>query len=226
MDQDGSDPSRPRPSDSICSPYRKTMDDTQLLEDLRSRFNAAEKLKYLFFWGHRQTRDGVTAACLSQWYEVPFIVDERRYLTAEHFMMAEKAALFGDEATRAKILKAPNPGAAKALGRQVANFNDDVWVANRFSIVVRGNQAKFGQNPALAGFLRRAAPLILVEASPVDRIWGIGLGVAGVRLESGLRIKATGNEEDDGEPDESGKNRPLETAPSLPRRVGGTMAVA
>lgn len=151
------------------------MHDAQLLEDLRHRFNAGEDFKYVFFWGHQASKSGVTASCFSQWYSAPFVVDGQRYPTAEHFMMAEKAALFGDETTRAQVLEAPNPGAAKALGRQVRGFDETAWVERRFSIVVRANVAKFAQNPELGEFLRQTGSRILVEASPVDRIWGIGL---------------------------------------------------
>lgn len=151
------------------------MDDSQLLEALRSRFNAGEQLTFLFFWGHRPSKHGVTASCFSQWYDAPFVVDGQRYPTAEHFMMAEKASLFGDQATREKILLAPDPGKAKALGRQVRGFDDARWRQHRFSIVVRANQEKFSQNLELWRFLQRTGDQVLVEASPVDRIWGIGL---------------------------------------------------
>lgn len=90
-------------------------------------------------------------------------------------MMAEKAALFRDSEVREKILQAPNPSAVKALGRKIRNFDEAAWVANRFPIVVRGNTAKFEQNPNLGEFLRNTGASVLVEASPVDRIWGIGL---------------------------------------------------
>lgn len=149
--------------------------DMQFLEALRSRFNAGEKMKYVFFWGHQAGKTGVSASCFSQWYSAPFVVEGQRYPTAEHFMMAEKAALFGDLATRALVLQAPNPGAAKALGRQVRGFDDAVWLENRFAIVVRANEAKFAQSPELKQFLQQTGSRVLVEASPVDRIWGIGL---------------------------------------------------
>jgi ribA/ribD-fused uncharacterized protein len=73
------------------------------------------------------------------------------------------------------VLHAASPGAAKAFGREVRGFDETVWVENRFSIVVRANAAKFGQNPALNRFLRQTGSRVLVEASPVDRIWGIGI---------------------------------------------------
>lgn len=151
------------------------IDDTQFLQALRKRFNAGEKLKYVFFWGHQQAKSGITASCFSQWYGAPFVVDGHRYASAEHFMMAEKARLFGDHENHAKILQASNPGAAKALGRQVRGFDDATWLAQRFNIVVRANQAKFSQNKDLGDYLRQTGSRILVEASPVDRIWGIGM---------------------------------------------------
>jgi len=151
------------------------MSDAQFLEDLRARFNAGKKLKYVFFWGHQARKNGVTVACFSQWYSAAFIVDGERYPTAEHYMMAQKAALFGDLETRAQVLQAPNPGAAKALGRQVRGFDEATWVENRFSIVVRANKAKFSQNAELLQFLEQTGSRVLVEASPVDRIWGIGV---------------------------------------------------
>ena len=94
---------------------------------------------------------------------------------SSYFMMAEKAALFEDADARARILQASSPGAVKALGRGIRNFDESVWVANRFQIVVRANVAKFDQHPELGEFLRQTGSRVLVEASPVDRIWGIGL---------------------------------------------------
>jgi ribA/ribD-fused uncharacterized protein len=90
-------------------------------------------------------------------------------------MMAEKARLFGDEAARAQILKASSPNAAKQLGRQVKHFDEQVWAESRFQLVVAGNLAKFSQNHELGNYLLGTGDKVLVEASPVDRIWGIGL---------------------------------------------------
>jgi ribA/ribD-fused uncharacterized protein len=132
--------------------------------------------KYLFFWGHRPTADGlVSKSCFSQWFEAPFLIDGERYATAEHFMMAEKARLFGDSETRQRVLAARTPAEAKKLGRGVKNFDEAAWLAERFQIVVAANRAKFSQNPPMAEFLARTGEQVLVEASPVDAIWGIGL---------------------------------------------------
>jgi ribA/ribD-fused uncharacterized protein len=96
-------------------------------------------------------------------------------------MMAEKARLFGDGEAVQAILAAATPGEAKKLGRTVRDFDDTIWNAARFDLVVRGNVAKFGQDPALRDYLLGTRNRILVEASPRDRIWGIGLGAANER---------------------------------------------
>ncbi|NSC23847.1 NADAR family protein [Streptomyces albus subsp. chlorinus] len=134
------------------------------------------RVKYLFFWGHRPPRGGrVGPGCLSQWWPARFTVDGVEYASAEHFMMAAKARLFGDAETERRVLAAPGPGAAKALGRQVRGFDEETWERERFGIVVEANLAKFGQDARLAGFLRSTAGQVLVEASPLDHVWGIGL---------------------------------------------------
>lgn len=135
-----------------------------------------KSFNYLLFWGHRPGRDGsVTASCFSQWWQSDFMVDEIKYPTAEHWMMAQKAILFKDEKAWEKILMAESPAKAKKLGRGVLNFNQDTWNQKRFSMVCEGNYHKFKQNPELKEFLLNTKKSVLVEASPVDRIWGIGL---------------------------------------------------
>lgn len=140
------------------------------------RIEAGDRYKFVYFWGHRPRSDGVLGpTCLSQWYASPFETDGVGYATAEHFMMAEKARLFGDAATRERILRASSPGEAKKLGRQVRRFDEDRWLQERFDIVVAGNVAKFCQSPALRDYLVGTGDRVLVEASPVDAIWGTGL---------------------------------------------------
>ncbi len=154
------------------------------VEALRERVNTGQHVSYLCFWGHRPRADGaISAACFSQWYAAPFTVNGVRYATAEHWMMAEKARLFGDEVACVQILAKDDPGAAKAVGRTVRGFDDGVWNQHRFDIVVRGNLAKFGQHPPLRDFLLATGDQVLVEASPVDPIWGIGLAAADPRAQ-------------------------------------------
>ena len=146
------------------------------LNDLLSATFAPEPPTFLFFWGHQPRGDGgVSASCLSQWFEAGFEVDGVHYRTAEHFMMAEKARLFGDESARSRIVDAAQPGAAKRLGREVRGFDEATWTANRERIVHRGNLAKFSQHPKLRAFLLGTGNKVLVEAGPVDAVWGIGL---------------------------------------------------
>lgn len=133
-------------------------------------------MKYLFFWGHQPSRDGsITASCLSQWWPSPFTVDGRVFPTAEHYMMWSKAMLFGDDSVALRVLEAGHPNKAKTLGRQVRGFDEDRWVAARYDIVVAGSVAKFGQNDDLRAYLLGTGDRVLVEASPLDRVWGIGL---------------------------------------------------
>ncbi len=144
-----------------------------------------ERVRYLPFWGHQPRPDGrIGANCLSQWWPVRFTVDDVDFATAEHYMMWRKALLFDDYDIAEKVLAATHPGAAKKLGRSIRGFADDTWVEHRFGIVVSGNLAKFGQHAELRRFLLDTGDRVLVEASPVDRIWGVGLTADDPRIES------------------------------------------
>jgi hypothetical protein len=147
------------------------------LQSLQEAVRRGIPLEFLFFWGHtaKHEHGPLGKECLSQWFGAPFTLDGRRFPTAEHYMMFQKALLFGDQQTADKILAAPNPGAAKALGRAVRGFVQATWDEHRSRIVVAGNEAKFGQNPDLRAFLLGTKKKVLVEASPSDRVWGIGL---------------------------------------------------
>lgn len=148
------------------------------LPELRALAAAGRRVKYLFFWGHQPEPDGtIGPGCLSQWWPAPFVVDGFRYATAEHYMMIGKARLFGDDEIAERMLAAPHPGAVKALGRQVRGFDQATWDARCFDLVVAGSVAKFRQHPDLGRYLSRTGNRVLVEASPVDRVWGIGRSV-------------------------------------------------
>ena len=145
------------------------------VDELRERVRAGLRPKFVFFWGHTSRSNALGPECLSQWYPARFEVDGVHFPTAEHFMMWSKARLFADDATAHDILSAPSPGAAKSLGRKVHGFSQTRWDEQRPSIVVAGNVAKFGQTPALREYLLATRKRILVEASPTDTVWGIGL---------------------------------------------------
>ena len=144
--------------------------------EVAARIARGERVKFLFFWGHQPARDGsVGACCLSQWWPSPFIADGTTFATAEHYMMWAKARLFGDDTTAEKVLGAGHPQQAKRLGRQVRDFDETTWNARRYGIVIAANQAKFAQHADLRDFLLGSGQRVLVEASPLDHIWGIGM---------------------------------------------------
>jgi len=145
-------------------------------ENTIQRYNSGENLKFLFFWGHQPSKDGsIKSSCFSQWWESDFNVSDITYKTAEHYMMAEKARLFEDEKILKEILLSNNPHEAKMLGRKVANFDNELWEKFKYEFVKQGNYHKFSQNKKLKEYLLTTSNRVLVEASPVDRIWGIGL---------------------------------------------------
>jgi ribA/ribD-fused uncharacterized protein len=131
---------------------------------------------FLFFYGNRPSNAGSSGpGFLSQWWSAPFSVRGKHYPTAEHFMMVRKAELFEDEIMASRILADSSPAAAKTLGRAVRGYDEEIWAVNRYGIVLEGNLAKFGQSPVLQAYLAATAGRVLVEASPTDRVWGIGL---------------------------------------------------
>ena len=110
--------------------------------------------KYLFFWGHTPKQKGmVDKSCFSQWFPAAFEVAGTTYATAEHWMMAEKARLFGNDEIRRRIIATRHPNEAKKLGRQVTGFDPQVWDAQKYDLVKAGNYHKFSQHPPLQAYL-------------------------------------------------------------------------
>lgn len=134
-----------------------------------------QQFAFLPFWGPIPT-SGVKAGkgALCQWWPAPFTLSDGTYHTAEHYMMALKARLFGDHAMAQRILDSRDPSEAQYLGRKVTGYQDAVWEAARFDIVVAGNRHKFTQHPLLRDYLISTGEAILVSANPTDRIWSIG----------------------------------------------------
>lgn len=150
--------------------------DTQYLVALQKQVQQGQRFKYICFWGHTPKNNSIVdKSCLSQWFPAPFEVDGQLYKNTEQYMMAQKAKLFDDHEAFSNILLTGNPKKIKALGRLVKNYQDDTWLQHRFDIVVQANLAKFSQNEKLQQFLLTTKDKILVEASPLDKIWGIGL---------------------------------------------------
>ncbi|XP_063414875.1 uncharacterized protein LOC134696847 [Mytilus trossulus] len=131
------------------------------------RYDTANDREFEFFWKSHSP--------YSQWYLSDFTVDGITFNCTEQFMMYSKAKLFKDKETASEILAEHEPREHKRLGRQVKNFDQNTWDDNCMDIVIRGNKAKFEQNEDLMTTILKTFPKTLAEASPFDRIWGIGL---------------------------------------------------
>jgi len=123
-------------------------------------------VKYKFFWK--------SYSPFSNWYLCKFTYNGKEFSSAEQAMMYEKAMYFRDVETSEKILKEHDPKKVKSLGREVQNFNYDKWSDVKFNIVKDILKSKFEQNSSLKEYLLKHKGWELVEASPYDRIWGIG----------------------------------------------------
>ncbi len=124
-------------------------------------------MSFVFFWGSKHP--------FSNWYPARFVIRDVTYANSEQYMMAAKARIFQDLASEAAILSEPNPASVKALGRRVAGYDEARWLQCREKVMFDGCYAKFSQNPRLCEQLLATGDAELVEASPYDRIWGIGL---------------------------------------------------
>jgi len=124
--------------------------------------------KFTFFWGNESP--------FSNWHKSDFVYKDIKFCTSEQAMMWEKAMLFGDRETAEEILKTRNPKVQKQLGREVKNYVDEVWNAKREELVFNILVEKFLQNEKILSWLLKTGDTTIVEASPYDKIWGIGLG--------------------------------------------------
>jgi ribA/ribD-fused uncharacterized protein len=122
---------------------------------------------YHYFWETKHP--------FSQWHKCSFEVDGKIFTSAEQYMMYEKAILFGDIDSATKILNTNNVREQKELGRQVKGFDNELWGINAPTIVYKGNKEKFRQNKEFLNLLLSTKGQTIVEASPDDTIWGIGL---------------------------------------------------
>lgn len=138
-------------------------------KSLEEQWKQGESFRFYHFYGHKPPESGVDASCLSQWFLHQFIVDGIAYKSAEHWMMAEKARLFQDDASLAQILECETPREAKKLGRQVSNFDTKTWGERCFDIVVAGNRAKFQDLP-LREFLVSTAYAVEREADSATEL--------------------------------------------------------
>ena len=147
----------------------------------KKKFKIMAEEKYHFFWE--------SGSPFSQFHSSPFKGtseyggEEENFRCAEQWMMYNKALLFEDHKTAQEILQVTKPGQMKALGRQVSGFKNSKWDKHKLKIVKRGSKLKFSQNLHLKKALLNTTG-ILVEASPSDTIWGIGLSAKDPRAKS------------------------------------------
>jgi hypothetical protein len=113
---------------------------------------------------------------MSNFYSSKFIEDAIEYNCSEQYFMKKKQEMFDPTniILANNILNNNNPKEIKKYGRQVKNYNDDVWNNERYEIMKNGLRLKFSQNPDLKQSLLATGNKNLYEASPYDNIWGTG----------------------------------------------------
>lgn len=131
-------------------------------------------MEKLFFWGHTEHGGNVTKACLSNFYPCEFKFNDKMFNFSEQCFMYQKALLFNDFGVAEQILDETDVRKIKALGRKVKNFNNELWDKHKEDFMFNACYAKFSQNNELKDFLLSTGNREIVEASPVDNIWGIG----------------------------------------------------
>lgn len=126
--------------------------------------------EYIFFW-----KEDKPNGYLSNWYPAKFNVGID-FVNSKQFLMFQKALLFKDKDAVDKIMDTSDPAKIKKYGREVKNFDEKVWNGYKKRFMLHGLYNKFSQNPELKEKLLATGDKILVEASPYDKVWGIGLG--------------------------------------------------
>jgi len=120
---------------------------------------------HVYFWG----------SPFSNWYDVSFEYKSHKFYNSEQAFMWEKALYFNDHETAKEILSERDPAICKKLGRKVKGFQANAWMNHSYNFMKAINLAKFGQNPELKDLILSTEGAVLVEASPWDKIWGVGL---------------------------------------------------
>ena len=159
----------------MSSENNMTIPDS-VIDDLLDRLKIVKLHKqipedsFTFFW-----REFSCYGYLSNWYPCKFTLNGTHYNCSEQYMMEQKAILFDDQITKNMIMSANHPREQKRLGRKVKNFDKHVWLEHCERKVMSGLLAKFLQNEKLTHNLLSTGETMLVEASPYDNVWGIGL---------------------------------------------------
>lgn len=171
----------------IVAPHKAKYYNRYSIDWLIGEVKAGTSLKYATFW---QAEEGKENNRLSQWYQGrPFVVNGRSYLTAEQYMMSEKALLFGDLKSYAAIMQEPDPGKCKKLGRGVSGFDSKIWDDAAREIVWHGSLGKLQSDIEIVDALLSTGNAVLIEASPYDDVWGAGMKKENLlNVDGGLKV--------------------------------------
>lgn len=170
--------------------------DIYSLEKLRQLWNEGDRFQFVYFWQNTKedvSKEEYNSSCCNQWFPSNFVDENgRMYNCCEQYMMAQKAIVFGDDDTLQKILSEKNPSKIKKLGRIVKNYNQKIWNSKCQDIVFQGNLYKFTQNEKCRKFLLSVPKdAIFVEASPLDKKWGIRLSEQQPKAKNPLEWQGT-----------------------------------
>lgn len=124
---------------------------------------------HVFFYSGRQA--------FSNWHHSPdqLIMRGLSFDHSEGAFMAMKAWFFMDLDAVAACHAEKDPCAVKAIGRTIRGYDDAAWSLVRLGFMAYVNLLKYRQNPEMAAELLGTGDRTLVEASPVDQVWGVGL---------------------------------------------------
>lgn len=73
------------------------------------------------------------------------------------------------------IKKTNKPKIIKKMGREVGGFDQDIWDEIKTRVMYMVIKGKFSTNGYYKTALENTGSKIMVEASPYDKVWGIGL---------------------------------------------------
>ncbi len=157
----------------VVAPHKEKYYNRYNMDWLESMVDSGEKLTFVTFW---KADPGCENAIFSQWYQGnPFVINGKRYYTAEQYMMSEKALFANDFESYAKIMKEKSPKECKRLGRMVQNLDGKAWGRASREVIFHGNLGKIQADIAFVDALLSTEDAVLVEASPLDRRYGSGI---------------------------------------------------
>lgn len=130
--------------------------------------------------GYRETKTHVYFwnSSLSNFHKMSIEIEGdkgEKFPTSEHLFMYYKALHFNDLDAAERITRVKPPAFAKDIGRAVRNYNDEEWDNVRYQYMVDTLRRKYANPSKERDFLVGTHPKILVEGSPYDKVWGVGI---------------------------------------------------